>query len=218
VTLLTSFDSAYPIKTTQSYDRQTKTRTNILCPNAVFTYNEFMGGVDLLDSLVTLYQIKRRSKKYYHRLFFHFLDMAVVTCWLRYRRDCEDMGLTNKKQLSLLKFKYKIAEALCREEKTTLATSRKGRRSASLDKAFHAKKARAHASKAIPQQAVRNDNVDHFPIYKEKRGRCKLPGCNSRPYFFLQQMSSPPVHSQKQKLLSDFSENMKSKVGLCVCV
>ena len=140
VTLLTSFDSAYPIKTTQSYDRQTKTRTNILCPNAVFTYNEFMGGVDLLDSLVTLYQIKRRSKKYYHRLFFHFLDMTVVTCWLRYRRDCEDMGLTNKKQFSLLKFKYKIAEALCREEKTTLATSRKGRRSTSLDKAFEAKK------------------------------------------------------------------------------
>ena len=37
VTLLTSFDSAYPIKTTQRYDRQTKTRTNIPCLNAVFT-------------------------------------------------------------------------------------------------------------------------------------------------------------------------------------
>ena len=69
-------------------------------------------------------------------------------------------------------------------KKRKTAASRKGRRSTSLDKAFEAKKARGHASKAIPQQAVRNDNVDHFPIYKEKRGKCKLPGCNSRPYFF----------------------------------
>ena len=63
-----------------------------------------------------------------------------MTYWLLYRRDCEDMGLPKKKQLPLLKFKYKIAEALFREEKNTLATSRKGRRSTSLDKAFEAKK------------------------------------------------------------------------------
>jgi len=83
--------------------------------------------------------------------------MTVVTCWLLYRRDCEDMGLPQKRQLSLLKFKYKIAEALCKE-KTALATSRKGKRSTSLDKAFEAKKGRGHASKAIAQQAVRNDS------------------------------------------------------------
>ena len=40
------------------------------------------GGVDLLDALLALYQIPVRSKKWYHRLLFHYLDMLLVQSWL----------------------------------------------------------------------------------------------------------------------------------------
>jgi hypothetical protein len=43
-----------------------------------------MGGVDLLDSLLGLYRIHIRSKKWYHRLFFHMLDVIICNAWLLY--------------------------------------------------------------------------------------------------------------------------------------
>ena len=73
VTLLTSFDSAQPLTSVKRYETKSKKRIDVSCRNAVVTYNAHMGGVDLLDSLIALYRIKLRSKKYYHRLFFHFL-------------------------------------------------------------------------------------------------------------------------------------------------
>ena len=140
-----------------------------------------MGGVDLLDSLIALYRIKLRSKKYYHRLFFHFLDMTVVTSWLLYRRD--KLGVPRRNQLPLLKFKYEVAEALHKQNKA-VGPAKRGRPSTSVETTYEAKKSRGHNSNAIPQQSIRQDNTDHFPIYKEKRARCKLPGCKSPPHFF----------------------------------
>lgn len=78
---------------------------------------EFMGGVDALDALIAYYRIHIRSKKYYHRFFFHFVDMVVVNGWLLYRRDCDSMNVPRKKQKDLLAFKLSIAQALCMQGK-----------------------------------------------------------------------------------------------------
>ena len=80
-----------------------------------------MEGVDLLDSLIGLYQIKLRSKKYYHCLFFHFVDVTVVTCWLLYRRDCKSLGLPANNQLALMDFKNSILLALSKESQVVSA-------------------------------------------------------------------------------------------------
>ena len=183
VTLLTSFDSAHPLTSVSRYDPKTNRRIDVTCPNAIVTYNTNMGGVDLLDALIAFYRIKLRSKKYYHRLFFHFTDMTVVTSWLLYRRDCEEMGVPRRKQLPLLKFKYQIADALHKQGKA-VRPAKRGRPSSSVELTYEAKRARGYNSKPIPQQGIRQDNMDHFPIYKEKRSRCKLPGCKSSPHLF----------------------------------
>ncbi len=52
-----------------------------------------MGGVDLLDSLIVLYRMKIRSRKWYHRIVFNMLDFTLVNGWLLYRRDCMDCGI-----------------------------------------------------------------------------------------------------------------------------
>ena len=186
VTFLTSFESAQPVSSVQRFDRSAKKNIDVSCPKIVSTYNKFMGGVDLLDSLISLYRIKLRSKKYYHRLFFHFVDMVTVNCWLLYRRDCDNFGFPKSQQLSLLKFKYAVADALYKQGKE-IATAKRGRPSSStVEIEYLEKRSRGHNSKPIPQQSIRKDNIDHFPIYKEKRARCKLPGCKSCPHFYCQ--------------------------------
>ena len=99
VTLLTSFSSAQPLGTCKRYDKKRKEVAEISCPKIIKTYNDEMGGVDLLDSLIALYTIHIRSHKYYHKLVFHFLDIAIVNSWLLYRRDASGLGVPNKSQL-----------------------------------------------------------------------------------------------------------------------
>ena len=50
---------------------------NVSCPLIVTTYNQFMGGVDLLDGLLSFYRIHIRSKKLYHKLIYHFLTLLL---------------------------------------------------------------------------------------------------------------------------------------------
>ena len=40
------------------------------CPNVVHEYNKFMRGVGLNDTLLSIYRIKVRSKKWYMAIFF----------------------------------------------------------------------------------------------------------------------------------------------------
>ena len=70
-----------------------------------------MGGRDLLDSLLSLYRIQIRSKKWYHKLFFHFLDVTVVQSWLVYCRSI----IANEGKLKLREFKMILANSLMRE-------------------------------------------------------------------------------------------------------
>ena len=59
-----------------------KATIKIKCPNLVQEYNHHMGGVDLLDSLLGYYRNKIKSKKWYHRIFFHLIDMVIVNAWI----------------------------------------------------------------------------------------------------------------------------------------
>ncbi|KAF0706038.1 Uncharacterized protein FWK35_00033631 [Aphis craccivora] len=69
-----------------------------------------MGGVDLHDMLVEIYRIDIRSKRFYLRIIFHLIDMAVVNSWILYRRHCKQLGI--KKFDPLVTFKSDIAHAL----------------------------------------------------------------------------------------------------------
>lgn len=69
-----------------------------------------MGGVDLLDGLIGRYKIRMRSKKWYMRLFYHLVDIAIINSWLLYRRVNRSRS---EKSLPLAKFRADIANCLC---------------------------------------------------------------------------------------------------------
>ena len=50
----------------------------IPCPVAVKQYNMYMGGVDMADAKRKVYSCSRRSKKWWHRLFYFIVDVCIV--------------------------------------------------------------------------------------------------------------------------------------------
>uniref|UniRef100_A0A669E9M9 PiggyBac transposable element-derived protein 3 n=1 Tax=Oreochromis niloticus TaxID=8128 RepID=A0A669E9M9_ORENI len=175
VTLLSDHIGANPVTEVDRWDRNQKKHITVPCPAVVQEYNKNMGGVDLLDSLIALYRNKVRSKKWYHRLVFHFLDMIIVTTWLLYRRDCEGTGMEKKDQMRLYTFKSYIAEGLCMCGKSL--EKKRGRPSQSIAGAYEEKRKKG-CTAPIPVEDVRLDQTAHWLIMTEDKGRCRVPGRN----------------------------------------
>ncbi|XP_043474432.1 piggyBac transposable element-derived protein 4-like [Leptopilina heterotoma] len=66
------------------------------CPVMAFDYNKHMGYVDKADHLLSTYNIDRKSKKWWHRIFFHFLDVIVVNAYILYKEKRLNPTLTAK--------------------------------------------------------------------------------------------------------------------------
>lgn len=86
VTLLSSYCGILPMSTVKRFDNKQKKPITIQCSNIIKEYNKYMGGVDLLYSLIGRYKIRMRSRKWYMRLWYHLLDVSVVNSWILYRR------------------------------------------------------------------------------------------------------------------------------------
>lgn len=177
VILASTFAKANPVGKIQRWDRKTKQRIQVDYPFIVKQYNSFMGGVDLLDAYLAYYRIDIRSKKYYMRLFFHLVDLAVVNSWLLYRRDCESLQVPQRKQKDLLAFKLSIADYLAKYGKPVTGDKR-GRPSLCIQQEYNMKKKRG-PTKPLPEMDVRRDQVGHTPAV-DTRQRCKRPTCKGQ--------------------------------------
>ena len=59
----------------------------VTCLSVIQEYNQFMGGVDLSDQMKVTYKVDRRSKFCLKlRVFFDFLDIAVVNSKIGYNK------------------------------------------------------------------------------------------------------------------------------------
>lgn len=52
-------------------------------------YNKNMGYVDYADMIKSYYEIDRKSHKWWHRIFFHFLDVAVTNSYILFKLKCQ---------------------------------------------------------------------------------------------------------------------------------
>lgn len=111
VTLFINFAAIEPQSTSKRWETKRKQYMDIY-PSIVMVYKEFMSGVDLLDSLLALYRISLRSKKWYHKILWHSLDLLLIQAWLLYIRDFYLTDSLKKKKPPLLKFKLEVADCL----------------------------------------------------------------------------------------------------------
>jgi len=56
----------------------------VSCPQVIQTYSQNARGVDLLDQMLSYYEIRHRSKKWYIRLVLHFLHVATHNSFILY--------------------------------------------------------------------------------------------------------------------------------------
>nr|CAH7742974.1 unnamed protein product [Callosobruchus chinensis] len=60
-------------------------RENVNCPESIAYYNAHMGGVDLSDQLAGLYDMDRKSLKWWKKVFYRLLMTCCVNSWIIFR-------------------------------------------------------------------------------------------------------------------------------------
>ena len=68
--------------------------------------------VDLCSMLLFLYRIRQRTKKFYFHFVYYLLGIFVTNGWLLYHRHQNQKIISEKNQLSMLKFQTAIANDL----------------------------------------------------------------------------------------------------------
>jgi hypothetical protein len=86
-------------------------------PEIVSLYNKSMGGVDLLDQMISYYRTFIKSKKWYLRVITHFLDFAIVASWMEYRKNMKILKKKPNEIMDLLNFRLYIANCLIKINK-----------------------------------------------------------------------------------------------------
>ncbi|KAG5886794.1 hypothetical protein JTB14_009427 [Gonioctena quinquepunctata] len=73
-------------------DNQSK-YTEVTRPEIIHDYNHGMGGVHLMDQLISYHRIFIRSKKWLPQVIMHMIDFALVNSWIEYKKDCDKFDL-----------------------------------------------------------------------------------------------------------------------------
>ena len=148
-------------------------RKDVTCPKIVKDYNQDMGGVDKADMLCAVHGVSRKSKKWWHRIFFGLLDRCLVNAAVVYDKIA-------KKGTSIFEFRRGVAMSLITlSRQPTLGRPR----SSPSPVAAAANKRRRTEYSVTPAVRLSNRGC-HWIHFTEKRGRCEVCSKNkieSRP-------------------------------------
>ncbi|XP_063236268.1 piggyBac transposable element-derived protein 3-like [Bacillus rossius redtenbacheri] len=165
---ISSFAGAQPESEVHRWDRKAKAILEIPRPFSIGEYNRHMGGVDLADRMIAHYPHGFKSKKWYLRVFFHLLNMALVNAWISYKE-------AKNEKIPFVTFKASVAHTLIALGTTEV---RKRGRPSCLEEAVLSKKKTVPLT-VTPQ--VRFDGYEHWPKKAEGREmRCRNDTCKKR--------------------------------------
>nr|CAH7713909.1 unnamed protein product [Callosobruchus chinensis] len=125
-----------------------------------------MGGVDHADQLRTTYGLNRKSEKWWHHLFWGFIEMAFINAYIIY---CE-----SREKISTLEFRRSVSQGLI------IMSETKGKRK-SLNPVIKRRK----YNYSVSDDVRLGNRGSHWVIYDTKRNRCEYcsaQGIRSRPH------------------------------------
>lgn len=167
VNILSTLENPVEINAVERKERD-GSKISVSCPKAVLDYNKHMGFVDHFDHLISLYAIDRKSRKWWHRIFFHFLDASVVNSFILYKM----VNNGNIEIKTMKDFRREIVRSLV-EMGAKPGLERK-RPSTSGIKAIKKHKP------FIPDE-IKYKNVEHLPV-KCTRRRCAHCSTRDKPH------------------------------------
>lgn len=148
------------------------TITYIPGPDIVDDYNKFMGGVDYHDQLRQCYGIDRRSKKWWHRIFWGCLEIAFVNAFVVYKK------IKNEPKLNLLNFRREVSIGLCSKAPKREQIKRKSSASRPAPK-------KRRYNYSVSDEIRLGNRGNHWPHFDDRRGRCEMcsaQGIQSKPH------------------------------------
>lgn len=124
-------------------------KIDITCPDIVKTYRYLMGGVDLADKMSTLYELDRKSTKWWRKVFFRLMMTCAVNAWIIHAE-------TNHPRQKREPFLVELSESLI-DEGSKQAKIRRKVRTGPL---------------STMKKRIKQNLGDHLPTRTNKRQRC----------------------------------------------
>lgn len=149
------------------------TKKTVDCPEVMVDYNRFMGGVDLTDQMVTMYELDRRSSKWWRKVFYRLFMTAIYNSYVIHRE------LRHLDNFPFLDFLVEVAEGLIALGRSKVPNSRKRSR---------------RVGRRSKKVKFLNNIGDHLPVHKGGRGRCircKTLKIEKRTQFICKQCEVP---------------------------
>ena len=158
VTVVTNHSGVTPLKKASRWSQKEKKKVQVTQPYLIHEYNQYMGGVDLVDGAVGVYRPALRWNKWYGTLVINTFGLLRVAAWQMHRR-CS-------KEVDQLTFTREIALELLKNP----AKGQGGRSDASYKP--------GPSSGKVKVVSRLQDN--HFIVPAAKQGRCRLCLKNTR--------------------------------------
>ena len=112
VTLASTFADVEQIDEVRRWSKSAKEHIMVDPPHFIGVYNHYMGGTDKIDYIISLNRITAKTRKWPVRMFFHFLDLAVVSSSSDYRSFELDYGTLKSNISDILTFRNEVGRAL----------------------------------------------------------------------------------------------------------
>ena len=80
----------------------------VLKPQCIIEYNQYMSGVDRRDQMISYYPFTRKTMKWPKTVFFYLLEISLYNSFVLYKAK------NSQTKLTLRSFHYKVIEKLCR--------------------------------------------------------------------------------------------------------
>jgi len=152
VTCATNHDHVNPVKTVQRRVAGKPDKVPVSQPLMIANYVQGMGGVDLMDRLLSAYRPRIKGKKWWWNLFINGVNIAVVAAW---KLHCK--VTPPAEALSHLNFRREVVQGLTR------ASTRQ----------------RLGGPTAPVSLCVRYDGLQHY-LGSTTQGRCAFCSSNTR--------------------------------------
>lgn len=88
---------------------KTGERQEVQCPESIAAYNKYMGGVDKFDQAMAAYSISWKSRRWWVKLLYYFVDSAIVNSYILHKCSAQTR---KEKPCSQLKFRSVLADEL----------------------------------------------------------------------------------------------------------